>query len=464
MDITLYTINKRINSTKQPSGGTTISGTLKDSTSVMNPSFKITMDDSIVQYNYLSAWGRYYWITDIISLHNNLWLVQCGLDALATCKGDIQGSTCYVAYSATDFNLYIPDNRMVMRNQRTVQYTKQVVQILSEDGVYAFSSIGNDVSSNGFCNFYLLTRQNLGKIAKALLDDKGFLVQAKEWFSSALDTIVGCHWLPLTFQGTGGTTVKLGDFNTGVPATYYDDNTVETTFPITINWQNNYLDGSPYKSMALYLPYIGVIELSPSDFWRDTIQVKCVVDVHTGDIVYKIGTGSINNTVATFSGNCACEIPVSTYKTELGAKVSTMTQGFNNAASTVGNVASALTGKKMDKIGALTAAAGGLSAGIQNTFDTMTAMFKKTPSMIGGFGGAAGVRLGTDAVLIEMQNLTSESITAKQSAVGLPCYKTRSLSGLSGYVQTVGASVRTSLSNSVDQVVNEALDGGIYIE
>ena len=77
--VTLYSFTKRENSTKQPlSGGTDYSCTLIDDTSLMNPTFKLSIASNPIgkNYCYVSDFNRYYFITDIIS-YQNFWYISC---------------------------------------------------------------------------------------------------------------------------------------------------------------------------------------------------------------------------------------------------------------------------------------------------------------------------------------------------------------------------------------------------
>ena len=52
--VTLYSFNKRENSTKRPSsGGTDYSCTLIDNTSLMNPTFKLSIASNPIGKNYV---------------------------------------------------------------------------------------------------------------------------------------------------------------------------------------------------------------------------------------------------------------------------------------------------------------------------------------------------------------------------------------------------------------------------
>lgn len=70
-----------------------LSGELRNQTSVLNPSIRIESADNISAYNYayISEFGRYYYITDIVSVRTNCWVVSLRCDVLMSYKDEIQG-------------------------------------------------------------------------------------------------------------------------------------------------------------------------------------------------------------------------------------------------------------------------------------------------------------------------------------------------------------------------------------
>lgn len=84
MDITLYVNNSEIQAiNKSLTSATTISGTLRDESSVINPSFLIEFaNPSSFNYCYIPEFGRYYFIRNITSVRNNIWRISCDVDVL----------------------------------------------------------------------------------------------------------------------------------------------------------------------------------------------------------------------------------------------------------------------------------------------------------------------------------------------------------------------------------------------
>ena len=91
MDIILHVnsserqaINKSLDS------GTTLTGSLRNESSVINPSFIIEHENpSGFNYCYIADFGRYYFITNITSIRAGIWKIDCSVDVLMSFKTDI---------------------------------------------------------------------------------------------------------------------------------------------------------------------------------------------------------------------------------------------------------------------------------------------------------------------------------------------------------------------------------------
>lgn len=87
-----------------------LTGTLKDRTSVLNPSILIegTLPPNC-NYFYISDFNRYYFIDDIISVSNNIFQISGHVDVLKTYASEIKASTGIVARQENNWNLYVDD-------------------------------------------------------------------------------------------------------------------------------------------------------------------------------------------------------------------------------------------------------------------------------------------------------------------------------------------------------------------
>lgn len=88
-----------------------LSGELRNQTSVLNPSIRIESADNISVYNYayISEFGRYYYITDIVSVRTNCWVVSLRCDVLMSYKDEIKTITGVVVRQESNPNKLLVD-------------------------------------------------------------------------------------------------------------------------------------------------------------------------------------------------------------------------------------------------------------------------------------------------------------------------------------------------------------------
>lgn len=89
-----------------------LTGTLRDGSSILNPAILIEADVAALtscNYAYISDFGRYYFITDIQSLHNGLVMVSMHVDVLMSYASGILGNTAIIDRQEADWNLYLND-------------------------------------------------------------------------------------------------------------------------------------------------------------------------------------------------------------------------------------------------------------------------------------------------------------------------------------------------------------------
>lgn len=92
--------------------GTDISGTLREDCSVVDPVIKIqsitNFDISTCNYAYISEFGRYYYITNIVCV-GKLYELHMHCDVLMSFKSQIRGNTAVISRNENNYNLYLQD-------------------------------------------------------------------------------------------------------------------------------------------------------------------------------------------------------------------------------------------------------------------------------------------------------------------------------------------------------------------
>ena len=97
----------------------TVSGTLRDTCSIMYPVITIE-SSSVFRYNYayIPDFRRYYFIKNITSFRTNLWTVEFEVDPLMSFKGDILAMQVVVDKQSSQSigDEYIDDGSLVTDN------------------------------------------------------------------------------------------------------------------------------------------------------------------------------------------------------------------------------------------------------------------------------------------------------------------------------------------------------------
>lgn len=110
-------VNLKINSSpeekigKSLTTGEDFSCLLKDNCSILRPVIDINTSSDISGYNYMyiGAFNRYYYIDDIVSLHNNMWRISGHVDVLETYKEYILETQAVVKRQTNLYNTYLND-------------------------------------------------------------------------------------------------------------------------------------------------------------------------------------------------------------------------------------------------------------------------------------------------------------------------------------------------------------------
>ena len=112
MTLTLYKNNSEQNAvTKSLTQVQTMTGTLRNGTSIIDPVILVSdvSDISGVNYCKIDEFNRYYFINNIKSVNNNLWELSCHVDVLQSFATEIRAQSGIVERQENYFNLYLND-------------------------------------------------------------------------------------------------------------------------------------------------------------------------------------------------------------------------------------------------------------------------------------------------------------------------------------------------------------------
>lgn len=482
MQITLYTnFAKRKNSTKLPTGGTTVNDVeLKRPTSIHDPIFVLGQVTGVTMENitYVKAFGNYYFVTNIAVTPNNYFELTCSEDPMGTNKSAILASNQFVVRSASAYNAMLQDG-MIMPTENTFHWVYHAIRKsdntalkLDTTGCFVVTAISckNPASSSGlyaqnFVTRYLVSVDNIKMIGDYLFNSSAstwsdFKSNIEEMVQKPYDALISIFWLPIPYGPlyTGQTEepVQLGEdvlVLSGDPIPSYlipQDARYEYKGSVTPTW--NYKDDwrltSPYTTATVYIPAFGLVDINPNEF-KDGLNVETVIDILTGETITKFVHNSVIK--STYSYNLASEIPVAQTFPNTGMAIASIAGGLGSIGASAASVAH----------GNLMGVAGIASGAFSTAMGAMN-LFATTESYKGSQGGKAWIT--DNEYYITERYVVTQALTHANGTCGRPLMEERTLSGLSGYCQCANASIDLNCLESDRDYINACLNSGFFIE
>lgn len=469
------TSSKRENSTKQLIMTATHDCNFKNGCSMLNPTLLLELSTSTFpNYTAFKIEDRYYNITDVRSIRNNLFEVTGEVDVLATYKANILATTAYVIYDSTS-NTELVDNRLPMKTTKSVSASTAGCPLVPSTGTYILSLTG----AHGTTGIYKCDVSEISALIDDLQNiyDNLFSYEAThpaptfpttptldnviaywaEYFAwlwedikypftqifgsgNIPENIRECKMLPFNIGTSyGQTPVYLGTFKTSVQLSKLNTDTVVRNASVSIPWQaNDYRRRSPYTEIYLYLPYIGMVKLSSENLvGQSSLAIEYTVALRDGSLVCTVTSGS--EIIGQYHGNVAVSVPIGFSNTDIAKVAGSVIEG-----------AKAITTKNLGDIG---------MAAIQFG-DAVTPNF----SCIGGLDGMATTAANQNITCYTVFHDTIVAPNTELQTIGSPTMSPKSLTTLIGYVQTMSASVDGAMTSTERDKINTMLDNGIFIE
>lgn len=308
----------------------------------------------------------------------------------------------------------------------------------------------------GFLTLYKLTPAEMSVFADDCLASDAWEA-IKLLFANPMEFIVGCSIVPFTPPGNTVWKPKFGavvfpHWYTRIDNQYIEINCGDLYIE---PFGKNFLDYAPFTRITIYLPYIGFRELDVNEIMGKTINVTYHCDCLSGDCIAFISTSltgasgpQIPKVLATFNGNCACQVPFAS-------------QSFNSliasSVNMLANVASSVVK------GDLPAVSG---SGVVGALEALGGDVQKSGS-IGSSNGYMGVQI---PYLIK--HIPKDSIPSAYRALkGYPSNISGILGSFSGYAEIDNIDL-TNISTGLGGIVATSaeleeiqtlLRGGVFI-
>lgn len=512
MDVYLYNNTKRLNSTAAAPGTyTALDCVLKQGTSFINPVLIVNYS-GMPTFNYMKFENRYYWITDIVSMKNDLWEIYGRVDVLGTFKGHIKATSAFVLYDSTA-NTQLPDTRLAVQTDCEAFTSTAVMPWNFSSGVgtycIAVTGIKDSYSWNdGAINSSTDTRAGTGvyTIPYSSLEQIGFDVSDittdigtfySEWLTDCtahralLDPTQASDFFEYIGNAVSGGMQVVADalmytlkfwkiiaenvFGGGnalqnVKACYWlpfeipGTATTSISKPLSLGTYKDYITGLKRIDDPI-ITSVWIDVTIPWQFtdWRNVSCTEVMLYIPMigcinipSDVVKGNNTIQVRLALNLFSGAMSAEVrcdgaALGTYGSNISMPY-LIGDSNANIASITNTVTNAVS---QNYIGAAA-----------NALSSLNAM----ATSVGGIGGGSGSGLTNTIVCICRVHDTSQEPADLIGTIGTPTNQLKTLSG-SGYCQCMNAQVNCGgITGEPDptqteiEMINSYLNTGIYLE
>lgn len=508
---TFYTVDKRENSTKQPSGSQlTTNVLLKDETSIINPTLliegNVSLNSSIITKNYVALdepINRKYFIEDIVSDHNN-WRIYCKADVLGTWKTAILAQEHYVLRSSSISNKKVIDTLYPALAESTQEINHGIFNVNDHIKHSPFAKWGDDfcyvLNINGFNSdnphtnfgsaiFYVMTPTQMMNFLNYLMSDvsnwsdistdlydegvQRALLNPMQYINSAMLFPFPASVLPGTDTGvirfgtykyTGSSTVAKV-LNASVGGTVYEQTGFVTIPKHPRQEFGVFLNGSPYSEYILHIGPGGDIPLDSSVFVSSSkvqLDVSCKFDLVTGLCRVVAGVDSDDDLIEPLVDTCVmggANVPIAqAFTNPMGNAVAQAKASNGVIQAGASAIGSALSGNIAGAVGGL---AGIASATVSGIGDICQAKF---PTVSGSGSSGSLLSVYDDDYGFYLKSKFYEPVQFNQPEYGRPYMQRVVLNTLTGFCLCGDAAFTGNALHKEKEMIDSYLNNGFFIE
>lgn len=462
ISIGFTTESKRENSTKQRTMSTVHNCLLKNGCSLLYPTLLLELStNTFPEFTGFKIDNKYYNVTDIKSVRNNLFEISGEIDVLATYKTEIGSATEYIVRAASAYNPYIVDNKYPALADSDISSIYLNGLATDADGTYIVGVVGTASDSPSMVSYYAFNTYTFSELCWALFDDNyldGSLadisVELQKELINPFQYIVSCYWYPIPYSyfvnlGTLATVYfgwwkaqysLEGGLSTVVAIRIPEDARVyswEDTFNPPKHPQNAtrgiYLNDAPYTRYTLNCYSFGSIPLNPSPFVDgDAGAIEIDVDVFTG--VAQMFVACTRGKI--FTGISQFGVPI---------------QINQNTANVIGGMVSAFSGGAAFGRSNYAGGAAGITSAILDAFPQVQTQ---------GSNGSKVAFLQTPSIVGEFRNICDEDNTT----MGRPLCAPRQINTLSGFIQCENVDIELPSTSPERNKVIDFMESGFFYE
>ena len=150
-DLSLYqntAETNRVDKSPYLSPVSTLSGALRERCSLVSPVLTIEYPKvPDFNYVYIEAFGRYYFVTGVVSVRYNLWEISLECDVLMTYKDKLLECEAFIDRNENTFNPLIVDRRKVIEQGQNIIALTAENEVFGDTGSYIMVTSNTGVAS-----------------------------------------------------------------------------------------------------------------------------------------------------------------------------------------------------------------------------------------------------------------------------------------------------------------------------
>lgn len=476
MEIRLFTLSKKTNSTLRPAGnGRVVSIQIKSPCSILNP----TLEGATYypeNYCFIPLWNRYYFINEKTYI-NGAWTYSLSVDTLATYRTEIGSTSMFVLRSSASFDGSLIDSMYPLKAENSMREMEFGELKSFRQGYFVISVIGAN-SNNGGEIIYQMGAETFQSILTELL----LYADGRDWTDvpegaklsvmNPTQYITSCRWYPYPFDvrrdandqpyevsiqaglWRSTTLVNIVSSSASSPKESYILNDLPKhpqadTLGVNMNLK-------PYSRYILELGVFGCIELDPSLLVNcGSLQINIFADQWTGmgkarvlGVYSEDGYRKLK-LLATLEHKYGVDIPLSASQ---GINPSDVLSTVVGAVSFVSGFASLGTGVGLLKMGA---GAGAVAHGITSMESSMNG--------ISVSAGSVGAMLDHQ-IQKRLYVYFNTRVVGDRTNDGRPLMEVHTPASLGGYMLMEKGLVQLSASETESDEVNRFMVTGFYYE
>lgn len=470
VDKTSYLSNKNI-----------IVGVFRDSVDIISPSFIVELY-TVPTYNYvyIPKFNRYYYITGITNVRNNVWEISCDVDVLMSFKDNILSLSCMISRNEFEFDLNIEDkyavseygvqyNSIVLETNVFTDFRKTtfndnfyfVLNIITTENLpdkyydqvaysiryepFLIKPNSQYLSSTGYNAKYLLNAKQVNETLKATVENEflaNSIISLRLYPINFIDSkmnfyddlpllpikLINNTYLVDSRQPSENVSKfkRISNYYSNVYTVYYN-----YIIPSVLS-ELSFLDYQPYRKLFIRLPYYGVFKLDER-YVNKQINIYIVIDYDTGIATYLLfGDNKLLDEI-TFKIGIDIGISTSNIQKNNIAEMSLAIKSTARVGTAVGELVGGIATGNIGMV--LGGFSGAINAGADAIANSLSIVDEITKSNANGSMNSLYIK--NDIEIIDIRHKVVENYGSSEynHSFGRPLQKPKLLSNVKGFTR-----------------------------